>query len=247
MKDEQLLRYSRQIMLPQVDIQGQQALLDAHVLIVGVGGLGCPAALYLAAAGVGTISLVDNDLVEISNLQRQIAHTVADLGKPKVNSAQAALARLNPDIQVHALNETLNDVELKKHAAGVDLIVDCSDNFTTRYSVNAICSAVGIPLVSGAAIGMEGQLISFDFRTGPAPCYQCLYPKGADAELSCSENGVLASVTGVIGTLQATEAIKLLLGVSAEESTSLLVYDAQRLSFNKLVLNARLDCPICRT
>ena len=194
MDDQQLLRYSRQIMLPQIDLEGQQKLLDSHVLIVGAGGLGSPVAMYLASAGIGQITIADNNEVDLSNLQRQILHRNRDIGRPKVDSAKDTLAELNPDIQVTPLNTLIDRAALDKLVAQVDLVVDASDNFATRFAINAACVNTGTALVSGAAIRMEGQLSVFLPQKTDSPCYRCLYREGDEPDQTCSENGVLATV-----------------------------------------------------
>lgn len=245
MNDEQLLRYSRQIMLPEVDIAGQEKLLAAKVLIVGLGGLGCPVALYLAAAGVGQLTLVDYDQVDLSNLQRQIAHQEADVGKAKVESAAESLRALNPGVQLRCITEKLEAQALAELVAQHDLVLDCTDNFNTRYAINAACVRQLKPLVSGAAIRLEGQVAVFDSREPTSPCYQCLYPQGDEQQLSCSENGVLAPLTGVIGTLQALEAIKIIAGFGEALVGRLILFDAKQASFHTLKLQRRADCPVC--
>ncbi|MEW7975953.1 MAG: molybdopterin-synthase adenylyltransferase MoeB [Candidatus Sedimenticola endophacoides] len=244
MNDDQLLRYSRQIMLPAIGIEGQQALLDARVLIIGLGGLGSPVAIYLAAAGVGTLILADYDRVELSNLQRQIIHTTDAIGQPKVNSAAAAIARLNPECRRECLDQVLDDTALARQVARADLVLDCSDNFTTRFAVNRACVAHSTPLVSGAAIRAEGQLTVFSGQPG-GPCYHCLYGSGAEADETCSENGVLAPVVGIIGSIQATEALKLLSGAGTPLHGRLLLLDAMQMQWRTLKLRADPDCPVC--
>ena len=246
MNDEQLLRYSRQIMQEDFDIQRQQRLLDAKVLIVGLGGLGCPAALYLAAAGVGELWLADFDQVELSNLQRQIAHTLADIDRPKVVSASEAIAAINPEIRTSCISEKLTGQFLDDAIARVDLVVDASDNFSTRFEINRACVAFKKPLVSAAAIRSEGQLIVFDSRDSDSPCYRCLYDDSSgDENLSCSESGVLAPLVGVIGSMQAMEAIRLLAGFGESSPGQLLIYDARTLEWRKLKVPKKADCPVC--
>lgn len=246
MNDQELLRYSRQIMLPDFDIDGQERLLAARVLILGLGGLGCPVALYLGAAGVGELWLADGDRVDLSNLQRQIAHGDADIGAFKTASAAAAVRALNPGVRLHGIEEKLDGEALQQAVAAVDLVVDCSDNFATRFALNAACWQLRKPLVSGAAIRGEGQLLVIDPRRDDSPCYRCLYSDDAgDAQLSCSENGVLAPLVGVIGTLQALEALKLLAGYGEPAVGSLLVFDAKRLDWRKLKLRRDPGCPVC--
>lgn len=246
MNDEQLLRYSRQIMLPEFDIDGQQRLLDAKVLIVGLGGLGSPVALYLAAAGVGELWLADADTVDTTNLQRQIAHGEDDVGRAKVASAAAALRALSAGIALQLIEERLEGAVLERSVAAVDLVVDCSDNFATRFALNAACWRSGKPLVSGAAIRSEGQLLVVDPRRADSPCYRCLYDDAVrDEQLSCARNGVLAPVVGVIGTLQALETVKLLAGYGKPAIGKLLIFDAKTLEWRSLILPRNKDCPVC--
>ena len=245
MKDEQLLRYSRQIMLPQMDVAGQQKLIDATVLIVGMGGLGCPAAMYLAAAGVGHLIIADDDLVELTNLQRQIAHSESMIGEPKVVSAQQTLLGLNPDLKITALQKRLEGSELSEAVGRADLIVDACDNFTTRFAINSACIEHGKPLVSGAAIRMEGQVAVFDSRNPTSPCYQCLYSQGDDENASCSENGVMAPLVGIIGAVQAMEAIKLLTGIGESLTGRLLLLDASTLQWREMRLPRDSSCGAC--
>ncbi len=246
MNDEQLLQYSRQIMLPEMDIEGQQKLLDAKVLIIGLGGLGCPVAMYLAAAGVGHITLVDYDEVDLTNLQRQIAHTFEDIGSAKVASAESTLKAINPHIQVNAIAEKLGGAVLEAAVAACDLVVDCTDNFPIRYAINQASVLHKKPLVSGAAIRLEGQLTVFDPRQTDSPCYQCLYPEGSEQNLSCSENGVIAPLTGIIGTMQALQTMKVITGFGDRLVGSLLLFDAKAMSFQRLRLNKKSDCPVCK-
>ncbi|PCI80983.1 MAG: molybdopterin-synthase adenylyltransferase MoeB [SAR86 cluster bacterium] len=245
MKDEQLLRYSRQIMLPEMDIAGQQKLIDATVLIVGMGGLGCPAAMYLAAAGVGHLIVADDDVVELTNLQRQIAHSQSMIGEPKVVSAQQALLGLNPDLKITALQKRLEGAILSEVVSQADLVVDACDNFTTRFAINSACIEHGKPLVSGAAIRMEGQIAVFDSRSPTSPCYQCLYAQGDDEDASCSENGVMAPLVGIIGAVQAMEAIKLLTGIGESLAGRLLLLDASTLQWREMRLPRDTSCGAC--
>jgi adenylyltransferase/sulfurtransferase len=246
MNEEQLLRYSRQIMLPDFDIAGQEKLLAAKVLIVGLGGLGSPVALYLAAAGVGELWLADHDVVDLSNLQRQIAHGNSDIGRTKVESAADAVRAINPQLQVHTINEKLVGELLNSSVAAVDLVVDCSDNFHTRFALNASCWKNKKPLVSGAAIRSEGQLMVIDSRRADSPCYRCLYDDAVqDEQLSCSQNGVLAPLVGVIGTLQALEALKLLANYGEPSIGKLLLFDGKSLEWRSLILPRAKDCPVC--
>ncbi|MBL4581306.1 MAG: molybdopterin-synthase adenylyltransferase MoeB [Gammaproteobacteria bacterium] len=245
MKDEQLLRYSRQIMLPQMDISGQQKLIDATVLIVGMGGLGCPAAMYLAAAGVGHLIIADDDVVELTNLQRQVAHSQSMIGEPKVVSAQQTLLGLNTDLKITALMERLEGAKLSAAVSQADLVIDACDNFTTRFAINAACIEHGKPLVFGAAIRMEGQVAVFDSRSPASPCYQCLYSPGNDEDLSCSENGVMAPLVGIIGAVQAMEAIKLLTGIGESLTGRLLLLDASTLQWREMQLPRDSGCGAC--
>lgn len=245
MKDEQLLRYSRQIMLPEMDVAGQQKLIDATVLIVGMGGLGCPAAMYLAAAGVGHLIIADDDVVELTNLQRQIAHSHSMIGEPKVVSAQQALLGLNPDVKITALQKRLEGADLHEAVRKADLVVDACDNFKTRFAINSACIEHGRPLVSGAAIRMEGQVAVFDSRSSTSPCYQCLYSQGDDVDASCSENGVMAPLVGIIGAVQAMEAIKLLSGVGEPLTGRLLLLDARNLQWREMRLPRDSNCGAC--
>lgn len=245
MNDEQLLRYSRQIMLPELDVTGQEKLLAARVLIVGLGGLGSPLAMYLAAAGVGTLVVCDYDAVDLSNLQRQIVHRNDALGEPKVDSARRTLRTLNPEVRVEALQERLTAGHLQTVVAGCDLVLDATDNFSTRYALNDACWQARKPLVSGAAIRWEGQVAVFDPRQAEAPCYRCLYPEGDDEALNCAENGVVAPLVGIIGSCQALEAIKLLTGVGESLAGFVLYFDGKRMDWRKLRLSRNPSCPTC--
>ncbi|GMQ87463.1 MAG: molybdopterin-synthase adenylyltransferase MoeB [Gammaproteobacteria bacterium] len=245
MDDQQLLRYSRQIMLPQIDVKGQQKLLESHVLIIGAGGLGSPVAMYLASAGIGQITIADNDEVDLSNLQRQILHRNKDLGRPKVDSARDTLTELNPDIQITPLNTFIDRAALAKLVTQTDLVVDASDNFATRFAINATCVETGTALVSGAAIRMEGQLFVFLPQRADSPCYRCLYSEGDEPDQTCSENGVLAPVVGAIGSLQALEAIKVLLDIGESLCGRLLVFDGLYHEWRSIKLNKDPNCPVC--
>jgi adenylyltransferase/sulfurtransferase len=245
MNDEQLLRYSRQIMLPQIGIEGQERLLDARVLIIGLGGLGSPAAMYLAAAGVGTLVLVDFDRVDLTNLQRQIIHGTDRIGSLKVESARETLLGLNPECRIEILPKALEDDELVSQVAEVDLVLDGSDNFTTRFAVNDACFSNGKPLVSGAAIRMEGQVGVFSGDPG-GPCYRCLYGGGGELDESCSENGVLSPLVGIIGSVQAMEAIKVITGAGTPLTGRLLLLDALHMEWRSLKLKADPACPVCQ-
>jgi adenylyltransferase/sulfurtransferase len=245
LSDAQLLRYSRQIMLPGFDLAGQQALLESRVLVVGLGGLGCPAAMYLASSGVGQLVLADSDRVELSNLQRQIAHTHAAIGEAKVESAARTLRALNPDIELITLAMHLEGRLLVDWVQAVDLVVDASDNFATRFALNAACVQYRVPLVCAAAIRSEAQITVFDARSAQSPCYRCLYHDPAELDASCSENGVMAPVTGIIGAAQAMEAIKLLSAYGESLLGRLLLFDAKTMEWNEVVLQRNPDCPVC--
>ncbi|HYE38045.1 molybdopterin-synthase adenylyltransferase MoeB [Methylocaldum sp.] len=245
MDDNQLLRYSRQILLPQIDVEGQEKLLNSRALIIGLGGLGSPAAMYLAAAGVGNLVLNDYDVVEISNLQRQIVHGMENIGEPKAVSARKTVERLNPDIRVTELISRLEGATLEREIAQADVVLDCSDNFTTRFAVNAACVKTRTPLVSGAVIRFEGQLAVFTAGTGDNPCYNCLYADHGELAESCVQTGVLAPLPGIIGSLQALEAIKLLAGVGNTLRGRLLLLDALSMEWNQMILKRNPKCPTC--
>lgn len=245
MNDDELLRYSRQIMLPQMDVRGQEALLDASVLVIGLGGLGCPAAMYLASSGVGRLVLADGDVVDLSNLQRQVAHTTDSIGMAKVASAARTLHNLNDGVQVSTLAQRLEGAALDDAVKDADVVLDCTDNFSTRFAINAATVRHRVPLVSGAAIRMEGQVSVFDPRRDDSPCYQCLYQEGDDLQLSCSESGVMAPLVGLIGTLQAMEAIKLIAGIGRTLTGRLLFVDGQTMQFREMTLRKNPACPCC--
>ena len=247
MKDDQLLRYSRQIMLPQVDIAGQQALLDSHVLIIGAGGLGSPASMYLAAAGVGKLTLVDDDTVELSNLQRQLAHAETDLGANKVDSAAATLRAINSDVEVVALNRRVGAAELGELVNTADVVLDATDNVETRFAINRACLAAKVPLVSGAAIRLEGQVAVFDSRQSDSPCYECLYKGGEGGDLTCADNGVFAPVVGIIGSMQALEALKLIAQFGDTLVGRLLLFDASSMQWREMTLPRDPNCVACGT
>ena len=245
MKDEQLLRFSRQIMLPTMDVAGQQELVDATVLIVGMGGLGCPAAMYLSAAGVGHLVIADDDTVEITNLQRQIAHEQSNLGESKVSSAEATLKGLNPDVRITQIKNRLEGDLLEQAIVSADVVVDASDNFNTRFAVNQSCLKNKKPLVSGAAIRMEGQIAVFDSGNPESPCYQCLYSECGDDDASCSQNGVMAPLVGIIGSVQAMETIKLITGIGNSLVGRLLLLDATAMQWREMKLPRDPSCPAC--
>ncbi|ATJ82089.1 HesA/MoeB/ThiF family protein [Halomonas beimenensis] len=246
MNDQALLRYSRQIMLEQIDIAGQERLLAGHALVIGAGGLGSPVALYLAAAGMGRLTLVDDDVVELSNLQRQIAHGTADLDRPKAESAREAALAVNPDVEVRAITARLSGEALEAEVAAADVVLDCTDRFSSRYAINAACRAARVPLISGAAIRFSGQLAVFDPRDPEAPCYACLYPpgEGGDEELRCAENGVVAPLVGLIGCFQALEAVKLVAG-AGQPHRGLSAFDGLSGQWRHFRVPRDPACPVC--
>lgn len=243
--DEQLLHYSRQIMLPHFGIEGQQKLHDAHVVIIGVGGLGSPAAMYLAAAGVGTLSLVDFDTVDQSNLQRQIIHTTNSIGHSKVSSAKTTLAAINPETTIHGVEHKLSLTELKALISEVDCVIDATDNFGTRFDINRACVTQQIPLVSAAAIQYEGQISVFDLRHHDSACYACLYSEQGEENTNCSDNGILAPVVGILGSMQALEAIKLISTLGDTLKNRLVLFDALTLQWRTMKLKKDPNCPVC--
>ncbi|MEQ9452692.1 MAG: molybdopterin-synthase adenylyltransferase MoeB [Pseudomonadales bacterium] len=245
MQDEELLRYSRQIMMPDIDIAGQEKLRDAHVMIVGIGGLGSPAALYLAAAGVGKLTLVDHDQVELTNLQRQIVHDTNSLGEAKVASAERRLKALNPHVTVRPMAVKADADTLKELLTDCDLVLDCTDNFTVRFQLNQLTWQHKVPLVSAAGIGWEGHISVFDANNEQSPCYQCLYQEGDDAALNCAENGVIAPLVGILGTTQAMEAIKMITGVGEALIGRVLYLDAKYMEWRSLKLPRLANCPSC--
>lgn len=245
MNDTQLLRYSRHILLPQIDIEGQQALLNAKVLIVGAGGLGCPAAMYLASAGVGSLTLYDDDQVDLSNLQRQIAHHTDNIGTAKVISSQQTLKKLNPEINVIAVQARLQGETLQNEVLNTDVVLDCSDNFSTRFLLNRACVQHKTPLVSGAAIRFEGQVSVFDKRQIDSPCYNCLYQDNAEEQVNCATHGVVSPIVGIVGSIQAMEAIKLIIGMGDNLIGRLLVIDGLAMEFTSLRLRRNAQCGTC--
>ena len=245
MNDHELLRYSKQIMLPQIDIEGQQKINDSTILIIGMGGLGSPTALYLAAAGVGHIIIADFDQVELSNLQRQIIHSTSDIGDDKVNSAKTKLLELNPNITVTVANEIMHSDNLASLIKDVDIVLDGTDNFESRFEINKACVECHKPLISAAVIRFEGQISVFKGYKVDQPCYQCLYSEEGNGRESCVENGVLAPVAGLVGTIQALQAIKVLLGLGEQLCGELLLIDGLDLSFRKVKIVKDSDCPIC--
>lgn len=245
MNDNQLLRYSRQIMLPQVDIEGQQKLLAASILIVGAGGLGSPAAIYLAAAGAGNITIYDNDVVDLSNLQRQIAHHTPDIGTDKVISTRQTLNQLNPEIKIRAVKQRLEGEQLDSEVIRADVVLDCSDNFSTRFAINNACVKHQTSLVSGAAIRFEGQVTVFTPGKNNSPCYNCLYNSDGEELQNCATNGVIAPITGIVGSIQALEAIKLIMNIGEALTGRLLLLDGLTMEWNTMKLRKNPNCPTC--
>ncbi len=245
MDDHQLLRYSRHVLLPEIDIEGQGRLLSSRILIVGLGGLGSPAAMYLASAGIGHLILTDDDTVDLSNLQRQILHGTPDIGRKKTESAASKLQAMNPDLSYEWIDRRLNEDELTTIVEGVDLVLDCTDNLATRFMINRVCVNTHTALVSGAVIRFEGQIAVFDPARRDSPCYNCLYQDVGESMDSCSRNGVVAPLPGVIGSMQALEAIKYLVQPESVQIGQLLIFDAWRLEWNRLRLRRNPDCPTC--
>ena len=246
MTDDQLLRYSRHILLDELGIEGQQRLLVAHVLVIGAGGLGSPVALYLGTAGVGHMTIVDHDNVDVTNLQRQIAHNLARVGKPKAESARDTIAAINPDVQVTALVERADAARLDVLVRDADVVVDCSDNFATRHAVNVACVAHRKPLVSGAAIGFDGQVSVYDTRQPDAPCYACIFPpESTFEEVQCATMGVFAPLVGIIGSVQAAETLKLLAGVGSSLAGRLQMLDGRTMEWHELRTPRAPACAVC--
>lgn len=246
MNDDELLRYSRHILLPEIGIEGQQRLLSSHAVLIGAGGLGSPVALYLASAGVGRITICDSDKVDLTNLQRQIIHRTESIGTEKTLSARRTLASINPEIEVVALSERVGDVKLGELARDADVLIDGSDNFATRHAVNRACVQHGKPLVSGAAVRFDGQIAVFDMRHAAAPCYACLFPEaGENEDTRCAIMGVFAPLTGIIGTLQAAETLKLLTGIGETLAGRLLLIDALTMQLRTIRLAKDPGCPVC--
>jgi len=246
MNDNQLQRYGRHILLDEIGIEGQQRLLASHVLIIGLGGLGSPAALYLAASGIGQLTLCDDDRVDLSNLQRQIAHRTASIGEAKVHSARDAILSINPEVICHALQQRMDESQLSVQVAKADVVLDCSDNFATRYAINRICLAQRKPLVSGAAIQFSGQASVYDFRQPGTPCYNCLFPEEAESEaLRCATTGIFAPLTGIIGTIQAAEAIKIIMGITRGLRAKLLTVEALSMNIKCSTVSQDPACPVC--
>ena len=246
--DAQLLRYSRHILLNELGVEGQEALLASHALIIGAGGLGSPVALYLGSAGVGRITVVDHDVVDETNLQRQIAHNLARVGHPKAESIVEAIAAINPDVRVTPIVQRADAALLSELIAQADVVLDCTDNFATRHAINRACVKHRKPLVSGAAIRMDGQLSVFDARTPGNPCYACVFPESADLEETrCATMGVFAPLVGIVGTIQAAEALKLLTGLGSRLTGKLLMLDGRDLAFNEISLPQNPQCAVCGT
>ncbi|MGE5115509.1 MAG: HesA/MoeB/ThiF family protein [Betaproteobacteria bacterium] len=246
MNDDQLLRYSRHILLDEIGIEGQQRILEGRALVIGAGGLGSPVALFLGTAGVGRLTLVDHDSVDLTNLQRQIAHNMDRVGQPKVDSAAASVHAINPEVRVTALRERVDAARLDELVAAHDVVVDCSDNFATRQAVNAACVKHARPLVSGAAIGFDGQISVYDTRTADAPCYACVFPpESTFEEVRCSTMGVFAPLVGIIGSMQAAEALKLLAGIGSSLAGRLQMLDARAMEWSEVRLPRQAQCPVC--
>ena len=247
MNDDQLLRYSRHILLDEIGIEGQQRLLDAHVLVIGAGGLGSPALLYLASAGVGRITVVDNDTVDLTNLQRQIAHTQARVGQAKAPSAREAMQAINPEPTIDVVCERADAAALDRLVAQADVVLDCTDNFRTRQAINQACVTHGKPLVAGAAIGFSGQISTYLPGQPDSPCYACVFPPSQHVEdVACATMGVLAPLVGLIGVLEAQEALKLLIGTGESLCGRLLLVDGLRSRFDEIKVKRHRDCPVCR-
>ena len=246
MNDQQLLRYSRHILLDEININGQEKILAAHALIIGAGGLGSPAALYLAAAGVGTITLIDNDTIDLTNLQRQILHTTERIGQSKVHSGKITLTQINPTIQLIALAERADDIRLNQLIQNADVVLDCSDNFITRHTINRVCVSHKVPLVSGAAIRFDGQCSVFDSRTANSPCYACLFPPNQEfEETHCSTMGIFAPLVGIIGSMQAAEALKLIAGIGNSLVGQLCMLDARTMTWSSIKIRRDTMCSVC--
>ena len=246
MNDDQLLRYSRHIMLDEIGIEGQELILAAHAVIIGAGGLGSPAALYLASAGVGTITLVDDDMVDLTNLQRQIAHTTARIGQPKVSSCATAMHEINPHVVVNTVSERMNEASLIALISNATVVLDCTDNYRTRHAINAACVAQRKPLVSGAAIRFDGQISVFDRSRTGTPCYACLFsPEEQFEEISCSTMGVFSPLVGIIGAMQAAEALKLIAHIGESLNGRLMLLDAKHMEWSTMHVSANPDCVVC--
>lgn len=248
MTDEELLRYSRHILLDEIGIEGQQRIMGSRALIIGAGGLGSPVALFLGSAGVGHLTIVDNDTVDLTNLQRQIAHTMSRVGLPKVDSAEVAVAALNPTVTVVPRVARADDALLDELVAQADVVLDCCDNFATRHAINAACVKHQKPLVSGAAIRFDGQVVVYDARDDASPCYACVFPPDdALLETRCATLGVFAPLVGIIGSMQAAEALKLLSGVGRTLTGRLLMLDGRAMEFTEIRVGRQARCPVCGT
>ena len=246
MRDDQLLRYSRHILLDEWGVEGQERVSQSHALIVGAGGLGSPTALYLASAGVGHITLIDHDVVDVSNLQRQIAHTQDRVGQLKVESLKKAMTQINPEVQVECIAQRADFVLLNQHVAMADVVLDCTDNFETRHAINLACVQHNKPLVSGSALRMDGQVAVYDIRQNHAPCYACVFPPTQQfEETRCATMGVLAPLVGIIGSLQATEALKILSGMGASTVGQLILFNAKFMEWQTLQTHRHAHCPVC--
>jgi len=246
MNDQQLLRYARHLMLDEIGVEGQRRLLQAHALVIGAGGLGSPVALYLGSAGVGRLTVLDHDTVDLTNLQRQIAHNQARVGWPKAESARATVAAINPDVAFRALVCRADEARLDELVPTADVVLDCSDNFATRHAVNAACVRHGKPLVSGAAIGWDAQVSVYDTRLAEAPCYACVFPHDvASVDVACATMGVFAPLVGIIGSMQAAEALKLLIGSGESLAGRLLMLDARSMRWDEIRLGRHAACPVC--
>ena len=246
MRDDQLLRYSRHILLDEWGVEGQERVSQSHALIVGAGGLGSPTALYLASAGVGHITLIDHDVVDVSNLQRQIAHTQDRVGQLKVESLKKAMTQINPEVQVECIAQRADSVLLNQHVAMADVVLDCTDNFETRHAINLACVQHNKPLVSGSALRMDGQVAVYDIRQNHAPCYACVFlPTQQFEETRCATMGVLAPLVGIIGSLQATEALKILSGMGASAVGQLILFNAKFMEWQTLQTHRHAHCPVC--
>ena len=246
MNDQQLLRYARHLMLDEIGVEGQQRLLQSHALVVGAGGLGSPVAMYLGTAGVGRITVVDHDDVDLTNLQRQIAHNISRLGQPKADSVRATVAAINPDVQLRALVRRADAALLAELVPQADVVLDCTDNFRTRHAINAACVAHRKPLVSGAAIGWDAQISVYDTRQPQAPCYACLFPPEVAVEdVACATMGVFAPLVGIVGSVQAAEALKLLAGCGQSLAGRLLMLDARGMAWDSIAITRHAGCPVC--
>ena len=246
MDDDQLLRYSRHILLDEIGIEGQQRLLESHALVIGAGGLGSPVVLYLGSAGVGRLTIVDHDRVDVTNLQRQIVHDRSRVGTPKAESARQSIGAINPDVRVRPLVQRADAAALDAWVADADVVLDCSDNFATRHAVNAACFRHRVPLVAGAAIRFDGQISVYDPRDANSPCYACIFPPEATVEeVQCATMGVFAPLVGIIGTMQAAEALKLLAGVGSSLAGRLQLLDARHMQWSEIRMTRHPGCPVC--